>query len=54
MSMGEVPSELVEAVPLLIRIVDVPGSIVGRHIEFLAENFRVFHQSFKTNGGVVL
>jgi len=54
MSTAEVPSELVEAVPLLILVLEVPGSNVGRHIDFLAENFRSFHQSFQTNGGVVL
>jgi hypothetical protein len=54
MSTGEVPSDLVEAVPLLILILDVPGSNVGRHIDCLAENFRGFHQSFQANGGVVL
>lgn len=54
MSTGEVPSELVEAVPLLILILEVPGSNVGRHIDCLAENVRGFHQSFQTNGGVVL
>jgi len=53
-STGEVPSELVEAVPLLILILQVPGSNVGRHFDCLAENFRGFHQSFETNGGVVL
>jgi hypothetical protein len=53
-STGEVPSELVEAVPLLILILEVFGSIFGRHIDCLAENFRGFHQSFQTIGGVVL
>lgn len=51
---GELLSELVEAVPLLIRILEMPGSNVGRHIDFLAVNFRGFHQSFQTNGEVVL
>jgi hypothetical protein len=53
-SAAEVPSELVEAVPLLILILEVPGSNVCRHIDFLAESFRSFHQSFQKNGGVVL
>ena len=54
MSTAAVPSELVEAVPLLTLILEVPGSNLGRHIDFLAESFRSFHQSFQTNGGVVL
>jgi hypothetical protein len=50
---GGTLSELVEAVPLLIRVLEVPDLNVGRHVDFLAENFRGFHQSFQTNDGVI-
>jgi hypothetical protein len=50
---GGTSSELVEAVPLLIRVLEVPDLNVGRHVDFLAENACGFHQSFQTNDGVM-